>query len=55
MGVCRPLYGRPMVVLGRCSRYQRSMVQPKTLSETQVELLRWICDGCPAGRPEGED
>jgi hypothetical protein len=30
------------------------MAQPKTLSEKQVELLRWISDGCPASRPGGE-
>jgi hypothetical protein len=33
---------------------QGSMPQPKTLSEKQVELLRWIADGCPASRPGGE-
>lgn len=35
-------------------RYQGSMAQRKTLSEKQVQLLRWIADGCPASRREGE-
>ncbi len=31
------------------------MAQPKTLSESQVALLRWIADGCPDGVVEGSD
>jgi hypothetical protein len=30
------------------------MAQPKTLTERQVEILRWIDDGCPAGRMKNE-
>ncbi len=29
------------------------MAQPKTLTRSQVELLRWIGKGCPAGHYEG--
>ena len=30
------------------------MAQRKTLNETQVEVLRWIADGCPSGVMDGD-
>ena len=36
------------------SGYERGVAQRKTLTETQVALLRWISEGCPDGQMEGD-
>jgi hypothetical protein len=34
--------------------YERRVAQRRTLTETQVALLRWISEGCPDGQIEGD-
>lgn len=45
---------RSITAARRRARYEAGVAQPKTLTERQVSVLRWIAEGCPNGVVDDE-